>query len=393
MNKRLTPMSAVAPALLLALGMAACSKPDDKAASAASAASAAPSAPDVVRLSDAQKQSIKVGQVALRQFAVTTQAPGTIDFNENAEVQVFSPYQGRIITQFVHLGDLVTKGQPLFTVESADYIQAESTLIAAAAVFKQTTSALARAKDLYPLKGMSQNDYEQAVANQQTAEGALKAAQKTMQIFGKTPVEVDRIAAARHVDDVLIVRSPISGRVTASNAAPGLLELPGNPPAPYIIADTSTVWMLANVTEVEIPKLTVGQPVTVSVTAYPDRLFKGVITALGAAIDPNTHRATIRSQINDPKHELRPGMLANFVISTAAPLTSPSVPMNGVVREGDGTMSVWVTNDGRQFTRRTVKIGLQQDDYDQVLDGLQGGETVAIDGAIFLSNIAFGGAS
>jgi cobalt-zinc-cadmium efflux system membrane fusion protein len=67
--------------------------------------------------------------------------------------------------------------------------------------------------------------------------------------------------------------------------------------------------------------------------------------------------------------------------------------MNGVVREGDGTMSVWVTNDGRQFTRRTVKIGLQQADYDQVLDGLQAGETVAIDGAIFLSNIAFGGAS
>jgi cobalt-zinc-cadmium efflux system membrane fusion protein len=390
MNKRLSPMSAVAAALLLALGMAACSKSDDKAAQPAPAAQPSP---DAVQLTDAQKHSIKIGQVGLREFVVETQAPGTIDFNENSEVQVFSPYQGRIIAQFVHLGDFVTKGQPLFTVESADYIQAESTLIAAAAVFKEATSALARARDLYPLKGMSQNDYEQAVANQQTADAQLKAAEKTLQIFGKTPVEVERIAATRHVDDALVVRSPITGRVTASNAAPGLLELPGNQPAPYIIADTSSVWMLANVTEVEIPKFTVGQPVAVSVTAYPDRLFKGTITALGASIDPNTHRATIRSQINDPKHELRPGMLANFVISTAAPVTSPAIPTNGVVREGDGTMSVWVTNDGRQFTRRTVKIGLQQADYDQVLDGLRAGETVAIDGAIFLSNIAFGGAS
>jgi cobalt-zinc-cadmium efflux system membrane fusion protein len=194
MNKRLTPMSAVAAALLLALGMAACSKSEDKAAKPAPAAQRSP---DVVELTDAQKHSIKIGQVALREFVVETQAPGTIDFNENSEVQVFSPYQGRIIAQFVHLGDFVTKGQPLFTVESADYIQAESTLIAAAAVFKQNTSALARARDLYPLKGMSQNDYEQAVANQQTADAQLKAAQKTLQIFGKTPVEVERIAASR----------------------------------------------------------------------------------------------------------------------------------------------------------------------------------------------------
>jgi cobalt-zinc-cadmium efflux system membrane fusion protein len=84
-------------------------------------------------------------------------------------------------------------------------------------------------------------------------------------------------------------------------------------------------------------------------------------------------------------------MLANFVISVGKPLDSPAVPVNGVVREGDGTMSVWVTTDRRHFQRRTVKIGLQQNDFDQILDGVKSGETVAVDGAIFLSNIAFGG--
>jgi cobalt-zinc-cadmium efflux system membrane fusion protein len=70
------------------------------------------------------------------------------------------------------------------------------------------------------------------------------------------------------------------------------------------------------------------------------------------------------------------------------------VPLSGVVREGDGTMSVWVlTSDRHHFARRTVKIGLQHDGYDQILEGLRAGEPVAVDGAILLSNILFGGAS
>jgi membrane fusion protein, heavy metal efflux system len=65
---------------------------------------------------------------------------------------------------------------------------------------------------------------------------------------------------------------------------------------------------------------------------------------------------------------------------------SLAVPVNGVVREGDGTMTVWVTVDGRHFAKRTVRIGLQQDGWVQILEGIQGGETVVTDGAVFLSN-------
>jgi cobalt-zinc-cadmium efflux system membrane fusion protein len=62
------------------------------------------------------------------------------------------------------------------------------------------------------------------------------------------------------------------------------------------------------------------------------------------------------------------------------------VPDPGVVREGDGTMTVWVTGDSRRFVKRTVKVGLQQDGWTQILEGLQPGETVVMDGAVFLSN-------
>lgn len=108
---------------------------------------------------------------------------------------------------------------------------------------------------------------------------------------------------------------------------------------------------------------------------------------------PNTRRVTVRSAIQDPKHELRPGMFANFTIQTGNPITAPAAPLSAVVREGDGTMSVWVTSDRHHFHRRTVHLGLQRDDYDQILDAVQAGEEIAVDGAIFLSNMAAGGAS
>jgi membrane fusion protein, heavy metal efflux system len=350
--------------------------------------------PDMVQLSDSQLNSIKVVAVADREFLIEKEAVGNIDFNEDLNVQVFTPYQGRILEAPANLGDEVKKGQTLFTIESPDFIAAESNLIAAAAVLDQTSSALNRAKRLYASQGIDQNDYETAVANQQSADGALRAARDAVAIFGKSEAQIDHIVATRRVETALVVKSPISGRVTARNAAPGMLEQPGNPPAPYSVADISTMWMLANVDEADSPDFKLGQPVMVSVMAFPGRLFHGNITAIGATVDPNSRRVTIRSEIKDPQHELRPEMFANFVIRTGEPVRAPSVPLNGVVREGDGTMSVWVvTSDRHRFLRRTVKIGRQQGGYDEIIEGLKPGETVATDGAIFLSNMLFGGAS
>jgi cobalt-zinc-cadmium efflux system membrane fusion protein len=147
------------------------------------------------------------------------------------------------------------------------------------------------------------------------------------------------------------------------------------------------MWMLAQVHESESPDFKVGQAVKAKVLAYADRVFAGHITTLGAAVDPTTHRVLVRSEIADPSHELRPGMFANFVIQTGEPVRSPAVPSKGIVREGDGTMTVWVTTDRRRFTRRTVTVGLQRDDFRQITDGLIVGELVATEGAIFLSNM------
>jgi cobalt-zinc-cadmium efflux system membrane fusion protein len=348
---------------------------------------------NTVVLTDSQLQMINVGTVSEATFPLQREAVGNIDFNEDMATQVFPPYQGRIAQLFATLGDNVSKGQKLFTIESPDLIQAESSLIAAAAVLKLTGRTLERAQQLHEVQGIADKDLEQAVSDQQSAEGALKAARDAVALFGKSAAEIDRIVATRSIDPLLVVLSPVSGRVTARNAAPGVFVQPGNTPAPYTVADISRVWLNASVTESDMPLVKKGQAIRVAVMAFQDRTYEGHISAVGSTVDPQLHRGLVRAEIDDPKHELLPGMFAAFVIVTGEPIKAPAVPLDGVVREGDGSMTVWVTGDGHRFTQRTVQLGLQSGGFDEVIEGVRLGERVVVKGAIILDNMVNGGES
>jgi cobalt-zinc-cadmium efflux system membrane fusion protein len=350
------------------------------------ASNAAPSEA-TVDLAPGQLNAIKIEPVGTCLFPIEKEAVGNIAFVDDLSVQVFPSYPGKILKTLVELGDDVQKGQPLYTIDSPDLVQAESTLIGAAAAYDLYSKELARAGDLYGTNGVSEREKEQAASDEQTAEGALKAARDAVRLFGKTGAEIDRIVATRKIDPALVVPSPVTGQITSMNAPPGLLVQPGTAPAPCSVADISVKWMLANVIESDSPLYHVGQPVEVRVMAWPGRVFKGRISKIYATVDPNTHRVTVRSEIADPAHELRPGMLANFTIRVGDPVESIAMPMKGVVRNGDGTMTAWVTTDRHHFVQRILKVGLQRDGRYEVLEGLQPGELAVTEGAVFLSNM------
>lgn len=344
----------------------------------------------ILTLTPGQLSAVKVANAEARVFTHEEQAVGSIDFNEDVSVQVFPPYQGKIIQAFAQIGDEVHKGQPLYTVDSPDLVQAESNLISAVGVYDMSARALVRAKKLYGTAGtggIAEKDLDAALSAEVTAEAALKAARDALRVFGKTEGDINRISTQKRIDPALVVRSPINGRITARNAQSGLLVQPGNAPAPYSVADISTMWMLANVPEIDSAHVHVGQPVQVTVMAYPGRVFDGTITTVGAAVDPNVHTLLVRSEIRDPDHRLRDGMLANFVISTGEAENATAVPADSVVREPDGSMTVWVPKGERRFEQRVVKIGIQRDGYDQILGGLRQGQPVVSEGAIFLDNM------
>jgi len=140
-----------------------------------------------VELTEKQVGSLKIGPVELRSFEVLKTAVGTIDFNQNVLVQVFSQYPGKILKAFFNLGDEVKQSDILFTIDSPDLLQAESALLASAGVLELQTRVLARATQLLRAGGSAQKDVDQATSDQQTAEGNFKAAKNAVRIFGKRP--------------------------------------------------------------------------------------------------------------------------------------------------------------------------------------------------------------
>ena len=240
----------------------------------APAASPAPRTDPSVELTDAQLKSIKIGVAAEHGFPQERTAVGSIDFNENLAVQVFSPYQGKIIRAYAEVGDQVKKGQTLFTIESPDLIQADSNLIAAAGLLGSDDARPARAKQLYEVQGIAEKDLQQAISDQQTAEGALKKRDRTRisenYSANRRPKSKRSSRIARSIPSSWS-RALSPAKITARVAQPGLLVQPGNA-HPYIVADVVTVWMmLANVSRrATCNTSTSGQEVGVSTMAYPE---------------------------------------------------------------------------------------------------------------------------
>lgn len=240
--------------------------------------------------------------------------------------------------------------------EDPGVVQAESTLLGAAGTVEVASNELVRAKALYETNGVAQRELEQAVSDDETAEAALKAARDALRALGKTDAEIDQLLA--------------DGRIGSASPA-------GSP----------VKWVLANAIESDSPLFAVGQPVKVKVAAFPDRVFDGKVSKIYSLVDPNTHRVAVRCEVDDSGNDLRPGMLASITIQVHDPVEATAIPVDGVVREGDGTLTAWVTTDSRHFTQQIIKTGMREDGEVQILDGLQRGELVATDGAIFLDNV------
>jgi len=341
---------------------------------------------DRLQLAPEQVKELNVGPVVSKSFEIERETIGSIDFNQDETVQVFSPYSGRIAQFLVKAGENVQAGQVLFNVDVPDLAQAGATLLASAASLKVANDTLARAKILFENQSISQKEFQQNVSDQQSSEAAYKAARSSMTLFGLTANEVDQIERQHQVQTLMPVRAPFSARVVARNGTQGQYVQPGMATAPLTLANVQSLWLLASVPESEIGDYHVGQGVSLKVQAY-DHAFNGSVSFIADVSDPNTHRVVVRANIVDPQHLLKPQMLATVTVKLSSPVSSPAVPTNALTRESDGTTTAWVTEDGLQFTRHQVKAGLTQHNMVQILSGLNVGEKIARDKSLFLSNL------
>ncbi len=235
-------------------------------------------------------------------------------------------------------------------------VQAQATLLSSEAAYEFSRTESARVSALGTANGIAQREMEQAVADRQSAAAAFEAAKDTLRGLGKGDAQIRRMLASQPT------------------------ELPAGP-------HSQVKWVTAYLFEDDSPLFHRGQPVAVRVAAIPGRLFHGTVSEVYSAVDPNSHRVTLRAKIVDGTGELRPGMLADILIQIGSPMRSIGIPASAVVREGDGTMTVWTTIDRRRFEQRTVATGLREDGRVQILRGLRDGQLVVTDGAVFLDNM------
>lgn len=306
----------LAAALLVSLG-----HPSPGAPLPAQSVAAPRQGPATLELSAAQLGALRITPAESRSFPVEKTAVGSISFDEDPAI-----------------------------------VQAESTLIAAAATRDVAAKEVARVRNLGAANGIAQKELEQAVSAEQTARAALRAARDAVRALGKSDTEIDRMVAAAQIE-----------------SAPG--------------GSRGRRWALANLAESDSVVVHAGQPVSLRVMAVPGRSFHGRVSSVYAAVDPMTHRVAVRMEITDPTSELRAGMLADVSIRVREPVTSAAVPANAAVREADGTTSLWVTTDRRHFSQRTVRTGERSEGWVQILEGVEPGELVVADGAVFLSNM------
>jgi cobalt-zinc-cadmium efflux system membrane fusion protein len=353
-----------------------------------------------------QWAGFKIEPVRLISFRPEQVTEGSIAIDDDLTTPVFSQHSGRVIKLIAKLGDRVEAGAPLFEIQATEFVQAQNDLITALANLQTARSQLAqaqtnekRAHDLYLAQGGALKDWQQAqtdlITSQNTVradEIALAAVRNRLRILGKSDKEIASLEAqpTQKLDPVTIVTAPIGGIITQRQIGLGqyINSMSGGASSPvYTIGNLSTVWLIANVRETDAPLMHVGQPVEVHVLAFPGRVFKAKISWVAPSIDSNTHRLSVRADVENPQGELKPGMFANFSIITGEAATAPAVPQRAIVYEGD-TARVWVAEDNGTIAARSVRVGQIVDGMVEILGGLSSGEKVVTSGALFIDRAA-----
>jgi membrane fusion protein, heavy metal efflux system len=366
-------------AVVLALVLAAACKREDGPTARAP--------PGEAWLSPQQMQAGEVQLVTVEQQPVASDlaAPGRIAFDDSHVAHVFTPVSGRVSRIEAQLGARVRRGAPLLTLESPDVGMAAADVGKAEADLVAAERELRRQRELFEAHAGAQRDLEAAQAARDRAAAELTRARQRARLFH---------GALGSVSQTVTLRSPIDGEVVARAVTPGM-EVAGQSsgatsPELFTIGDIDQVWAIADVFEMDLPRVQRGAAVKVKVVAYPDRAFLGQVDWISAALDPQTRSARVRATLANPDHALLPEMYATMAISTP-PRTALAIPRSAVLHLGDQTVVLVQTgrteNGLLRFQQRRVQ--LESDDADPVvvLSGLSRGDQVVVSGALLLSGM------
>ncbi len=389
MTLRSSPVSLrLAIVVLVAIAQTACQAKQEDAPKTPSQPSKALQDSSVIELPEGSPTlaQLQTERVALRPIRMALKAQaGKILANENRLAHLSARVPGRIVAVYANLGDRVKDGDRLLLLDSPAFGEAQLEYRKARTTLGVTEQALARAKALIDRGAIGAGEYQRREADYENARADLHEAEEKLHLLGMTEKEIKRLGAKTlpHAEVAQVaLRAPFAGEVIERNATVGEVIDPNK--TLFTVADLSIVWVRADFPEQQAGRLKTGLTIELKVSAYPDIVFRGAITYVGAVIDPTTRTVTARAEVANPDGRLRPEMFAEVTLMTDEQSVL-SVPRTAVQQVGSRTVAFLVRGP-RRFESREVTVAPASGNYLQVIAGLTAEDEVVTQGSYALKS-------
>jgi cobalt-zinc-cadmium efflux system membrane fusion protein len=334
---------------------------------------------DLIRFSDAfaKRAGITTEAVAPAELSPFVTVGGTLTHDPRRKAAIGARIQGRVRRVFKYLGDEVKRGETLAEIESAELGRAEAAVLAARAKEKASEADMKREKHLAEQRVTSQRDAEFAQATYEAARAERVAAERAVEALGGT---------MDHDFGLLLLRSPIAGRVVASTAALGQIVDPTE--TLFEVADLSSLWVELHVFERELSGVHRGNDVEIT-GAGTHKPIIGKVDHVGEIIDVETRTAPVRVVVANDKRELRAGQSVVARIDTNAVTQKTLTIPRGALTRIDGKPMVFVARDKNTVEPRAVTTGPEDAERVAIHDGLRENERVVLGGMFALKSEIF----
>jgi membrane fusion protein, heavy metal efflux system len=338
-----------------------------------------PNHPELFAIPQNQMSHVQVVTVQPTTLTRSLRLTGAVAYNNFRTTPVITQVSGPVSRIVVVPGEKVHKGQPMLYVASPDYSQLRTNYLKAKNAYTLAQKTNARAQDLYQHHAIAVKDVEQAESAEVQAGGDLAAVEAALKVMGIS--DPDALMKAPPSFEVPVL-APIGGEVVEQLVSVGQLLQPGTTQC-FTISDISTVWVLVNVYQKDLPYVRIGDPVAIQTDTYPD-VFHGRISYVAASLDPSTRTLQARIETANPGEKLKKDIYVTATVQAGKIENAIAVPDSAVLRDSENQPFVYTEVSPNQFGRRPVTLGESLQGQTQITAGLQLGDRLIGDGSLFL---------
>jgi cobalt-zinc-cadmium efflux system membrane fusion protein len=371
-------------ALASVAGFAGCNSGPGEAESSMTSFTSSESKADTAELFSVpteQLSHIQIVPVQRTALAHILRLSGAVAYNALETTPVFAAIGGPVREIFVTPGQFVHAGQPLLSVTSPDYSIARSSYLKARDAFALSDKLYTRAVDLYAHGAIAEADLQQAESTRTQAHADMESSADALRALGLKDPDVVLKNPAQSTAEIPVL-APVSGEIVERLVGPGQLLQTGATQC-FTISNTNTVWILVNIYQTDLPYVRVGNPVEINTDAYPE-VFRGKISYIAPALDPNTRTLQARIVAENREKKLKKDMYVTALLNAGSIANALTVPDAAVLRDTENQPFVYVQTGSNQFARRLVTLGQSGKGSIQITSGLKEGEHVAANGSLFL---------